>query len=120
MAGPAPRVPNLTTAMYIFDNVWTVARVEAYVTAYQPGGISLPILRRALGHGHVNPGRYARVLSNLAAVLFVLGHTKTVTEVLLELFLLINPLHLTLDQVGLIAFAERLIGAPDFCKKVKR
>jgi hypothetical protein len=101
MAAPVPRIPNMTTVVFIFDNFWTVAQVEAYIVSYQPGGISLPILWRALGHGRYDIATYARVLTKTAAILYILGHTKSVPEVLLELLLRVSPLQLTPDQVGL-------------------
>ena len=100
MADHAPQIPNMATVNYIFDNIWNVDQVEAYVVTYQLGGISLPFLRRALGHGYYDAAAYARNLAKTAAVLYTLGHTKTVHQVLLEMFLFVNPLRLTADQVG--------------------
>ena len=99
MAAPAPHIPNMATVVYIFDNTWTMAQVEAYIVDYQPGGISLSTLRRALGYGILNPAAYAQNISKVAAILFTLGHTKTVHEVLLDLLHRVNPLRLTVDQV---------------------
>ena len=99
MAAPAPHIPNMTTVVYIFDNTWTMAQVEAYIVDYQPGGISLSTLRRALGYGILNPAAYAQNISKVAAILFTLGHTRTVHEVLLDLLHRVNPLRLTVDQV---------------------
>jgi hypothetical protein len=95
-----PYQPNMTIIQFILDNIWTVEQLETYVVNYQPGGVSLFILRRALGHGRVDAGQYARTLAKTAAVLYYLGHVKTVPEVFLELLLRVNPLVLTLDQVG--------------------
>jgi hypothetical protein len=64
--------------------------------------VPLPILRRALGYRQADVARYALTLSKTAAVLYALGHIKTVPEVLLELLLRLNPLHLTLDQVNVV------------------
>jgi hypothetical protein len=88
---------------FVFDNVWSVDQLEKYVTSYQPGGVPLPILRRALGYRQADVARYALALSKTAAVLYALGHIKTVPEVLLELLLRLNPLHLTLDQVSFVS-----------------
>ena len=99
-----PYQPNMTIIQFILDNIWTVEQLETYVVNYQPGGVSLFILRRALGHGRVDAGQYARTLAKTAAVLYYLGHVKTVPEVFLELLLRINPLVLTLDQVGVSIF----------------
>jgi hypothetical protein len=95
-----PYQPNMTIIQFILDNIWTVEQLETYVVNYQPGGVSLFILRRALGHGRVDASQYARTLAKTAAVLYYLGHVKTVPEVFLELLLRVNPLVLTLDQVG--------------------
>jgi hypothetical protein len=85
---------------FIFDNVWTTSQLEAYVVSYQPGGISLYMLRRAMGYGRVSASQYSRTLAKTAAVLYYLGHIKTVPEVFLELLLRVNPLVLTLEQVS--------------------
>jgi hypothetical protein len=99
MAGPAPFLPNTAIIQYVFDNIWSVDQLEAYVVSYQPGGIALHVLRRTLGHGRINAARYSSLLSRTAVVLYCLGHVKTVHEVLLELLVFINPCHLTPDQV---------------------
>jgi hypothetical protein len=99
MESLAPFRPNMLMVQFVFDNVWSVDQLEKYVTSYQPGGVPLPILRRALGYRQADVARYALTLSKTAAVLYALGHIKTVPEVLLELLLRLNPLHLTLDQV---------------------
>jgi hypothetical protein len=99
MESLAPFRPNMLMVQFVFDNIWSVDQLEKYVTSYQPGGVPLPILRRALGYRQTDVARYALTLSKTAAVLYALGHIKTVPEVLLELLLRLNPLYLTLDQV---------------------
>jgi hypothetical protein len=101
MAGPILQIPNMATVTFIFDNMWTVNQMENYLVSYQPGGISLFMLRRALGHGRYDMVTYARVLTKTAAIVYTVGHTKTVHQVLLELLLRTNPLQLTAEQVGL-------------------
>jgi hypothetical protein len=86
---------------YVMDNVWTVAQLEAYIVGYQPGGISLTFLRRVVGYGFHDAATYARLLAKTAAILYTLGHTKTVPQVLLEMLLHMNPLRLTSEQVGI-------------------
>ncbi len=102
MESLAPFRPNMLMVQFVFDNIWSVDQLEKYVTSYQPGGVPLPILRRALGYRQTDVARYALTLSKTAAVLYALGHIKTVPEVLLELLLRLNPLHLTLDQVNVV------------------
>ena len=94
-------VPNMTIVRFVMDNFWSVGRLETYITGSQPGGIPLAILRRTLGHHFLPPPLYSRNLSRLAALLFGIGHAKSVNEVLLDLFLRIPPGHLTPEQVGL-------------------
>ena len=96
----APYRPNMVMIQFIFDNIWTASQLEAYVVSYQPGGTTLCILRRAVGYGRISASQYSRTLAKLAAVLYYLGHIKTVPEVLLELLLRVNPLVLTLEQVS--------------------
>jgi len=100
MSNYAPFRPNMLMVQFVFDNVWTVEQLEDYVTSYPPGGVPLSILRRALGYSQADSACYALTLSKTAAVLYALGHTKTVPEVLLELLLRLNPLLLTADQVN--------------------
>ena len=101
MANPALQIVSITTANYIFDNIWSVDQVEAYIVMYQPGGISLTFLRRVVGYGFHDAATYARLLAKTAAILYTLGHTKTVPQVLLEMLLHMNPLRLTSEQVGI-------------------
>ena len=96
----APYRPNMVMIQFIFDNIWTASQLEAYVVSYQPGGTTLCILRRAVGYGRISASQYSRTLAKLAAMLYYLGHIKTVPEVLLELLLRVNPLVLTLEQVS--------------------
>ncbi len=60
MANNAHYRPNPYVVKYIFDNIWTLDQQEAYVTSYQPGGVSLAVLRRALKHGRVDDAQYSR------------------------------------------------------------
>jgi|LakMenE18May11ns_1017448.scaffolds.fasta_scaffold9715775_1 hypothetical protein len=109
MSNYAPFRPNMLMAQFVFDNVWTVQQLEDYVTSYPPGGVPLSILRRALGYSQAGSACYALTLSKTAAVLYALGHTKTVPEVLLELLLRLNPLLLTADQVNFIIDTCRML-----------
>jgi len=106
MAGPILQIPNMATVTFIFDNMWTVNQVENYLVSYQPGGISLFMMRRALGHGRYDMATYARVLTKTAAIVYTVGHTKTVHQILLELLLRTNPLQLTAEQGGLEEHSE--------------
>ncbi len=94
--------PNMIIVRYIMDNVWTMARLEAYITSYQPGGPPLHVLRHLMGHGRLPPPAYTRVLSRLASLLFGLGHLKPVNLVVVELLRGIPPGHLTPQQVILM------------------
>ncbi len=105
MANNAHFRPNPYIVQFVLDNVWTVQQLENYITSYQPGGISLVLLRRALRHSQVDFARYSRALSKIAAVLYFLGHIKPVPEVLLEIELRIDPFLLTLDQVWKFFFS---------------
>ena len=60
MANNAHYRPNPYVVKYVFDNIWTVDQLETYVTSYQPGGVSLAVLRRALRHGRVDDAQYSR------------------------------------------------------------
>ncbi len=60
MANNAHYRPNPYIVKYVFDNIWTMDQLEAYITSYQPGGVSLAILRRALKHGRVDDAQYSR------------------------------------------------------------
>jgi hypothetical protein len=91
--------PNMIIVRYIMDNVWSMARLETYITSYQPGGPPLHILRHLLGHGRLPAPAYAEVLSRLASILFGLGHLKPVNVVVAELLRGIPPGHLTPQQV---------------------
>ncbi len=91
--------PNMIIVRYIMDNVWSMARLEAYITSYQPGGPPLHVLRHLLGHGRLPAPAYTEVLSRLASLLFGLGHLKPVNVVVAELLRGIPPGHLTPQQV---------------------
>jgi hypothetical protein len=60
MANNAQYRPNPYLVQYVFDNIWTMAQLEAYIVGYQPGGISLAVLRRALKYGRVDDAQYSR------------------------------------------------------------
>ncbi len=60
MANNAHYRPNPYIVKYVFDNIWTVAQLETYITSYQPGGVSLAVPRRALKHGRVDDAQYSR------------------------------------------------------------
>jgi hypothetical protein len=91
--------PNMIIVRYIMDNVWSMARLEAYITSYQPGGPPLHVLRHLLGHGRLPAPAYTEVLSRLASLLFGLGHLKPVNVVVAELLRGIPPGRLTPQQV---------------------
>jgi hypothetical protein len=60
MANNAHYRPNPYLVQYVFDNIWTLDQLETYITSYQPGGVSLAVLRRALKHGRVDVALYSR------------------------------------------------------------
>ncbi len=60
MANNAHYRPNPYLVQYVFDNIWTLDQLETYITSYQPGGVSLAVLRRALKHGRVDIAQYSR------------------------------------------------------------
>ncbi len=60
MANNAHYRPNPYLVQYVFDNIWTLDQLETYITSYQPGGVSLAVLRRALKHGRVDVAQYSR------------------------------------------------------------
>jgi hypothetical protein len=91
--------PNVLIVRYVFDNTWSVDALEAYVTNYQPEGVSLRTLRHALGHHNVPFHTYAQMLVKLAACLVALGHVRSPARVLLELVLFRALPHLTVAEV---------------------
>ncbi len=99
MAFSGPNVPNMVVVHYVMDNVWSVGRLETYITTYRPGGPPLHVLRHLLGHANLPAHDYARCLSQLASLLFGLGHVKPVNVVVAELLRNIPPGHLTPQQV---------------------
>jgi hypothetical protein len=99
MAFSGPNVPNMVVVRYVMDNVWSVGRLETYITTYRPGGPPLHVLRHLLGHANLPAHDYARCLSQLASLLFGLGHVKPVNVVVAELLRNIPPGHLTPQQV---------------------
>jgi hypothetical protein len=99
MAFHGPNGPNMIIVRYVMDNVWSVAQLEAYITAYHPGPPPLHVLRILLGHGRITPPAYAQCLARLASILFGLGHVKPVNVVVAELLQHIPPGLLTAQQV---------------------
>ncbi len=85
MASHGANKPNLRLARFVFDNFWTIDRLERYITSYQPGGIPLPILHHILGHNRVSLADYAYSLVKFATILVALGHAKPPSLILLEL-----------------------------------
>ncbi len=94
MANGRVNGPNVQIARFVFDNMWSVDRLEAYATSYYPDGVPLHTLRYALGRNRVPLHQYARTLVKFATVLLALGHVRTPASILLELFLFraITPL----------------------------
>jgi hypothetical protein len=88
MAFHGPDGPNMVIVRFIMDNVWSVGRLEAYITSYQPGGPPLHVLRILYGHGRI-----------LASILFGLGHVKPVNQVVQDLLRRVPPGLLTMQQV---------------------
>jgi hypothetical protein len=99
MAFHSPNGPNMVIVRYVMYNVWSVAKLESYITSYQPGGPPLHVLRILLGYGRIAPPAYAQCLARLASILFGLGHVKPVNVVVAELLQHIPPGHLTVQQV---------------------
>ncbi len=97
--------PNMIVVRYIMDNVWSVGRLEAYITSYQPGGPPLHVLRILFGHGRIPPPAYARCLARLASILFGLGHVKPVNLVVQDILRRVPPGLLTVQQVRVLLLA---------------
>jgi hypothetical protein len=108
MAFHSPNGPNMVIVRYVMYNVWSVAKLESYITSYQPGGPPLHVLRILLGHGRIAPPAYAQCLARLASILFGLGHVKPVNVVVAELLQHIPPGHLTVQQVEKKNFSQIL------------
>ncbi len=96
--------PNMVIVRFIMDNVWSVGRLEAYITSYQPGGPPLHVLRILFGYGRIPPPAYARCLARLASILFGLGHVKPVNLVVQDLLRRVPPGLLTVQQVRMLFF----------------
>jgi hypothetical protein len=60
--------PNVQLARFVFDNTWSVDRLEAYATSYYPDGIPLRTLRHGLGHHRVPLHQYAQTLVKFATL----------------------------------------------------
>jgi hypothetical protein len=93
--------PNMVIVRFIMDNVWSVGRLEAYITSYYPDGVPLHTLRYALGRNRVPLHQYSNTLVKFATVLLALGHVRTPASILLELFLFRAITPLTQAEVGL-------------------
>jgi hypothetical protein len=111
MAFHSPNGPNMVIVRYVMYNVWSVAKLESYITSYQPGGPPLHVLRILLGHGRIAPPAYAQCLARLASILFGLGHVKPVNVVVAELLQHIRPGHLTPQQVNFASIKFDILGA---------
>ncbi len=94
--------PNVQIARFVFDNMWSVDRLEAYATSYYPDGVPLQTLRYALGRNQVPLHQYASTLVKFATVLLALGHVRTPASILLELFLFRAITPLTQAEVSFI------------------
>ena len=94
--------PNMIVVRNIMDNMWSVGRLEAYITSYQPGGPPLHVLRILFGHGRIPPPAYARCLARLASILFGLGHVKPVNLVVQDILRRVPPGLLTVQQVRVL------------------
>ena len=94
MANGRTTGPNMHIARFVFDNVWSVDRLEAYATSYYPDGIPLRTLRHGLGHNRVPFHQYAQTLVKFATLLLAVGHVRTPAALLVEiiLFRAITPL----------------------------
>ena len=91
--------PNVQLARFVFDNTWSVDRLEAYATAYYPDGIPLRTLRHGLGHHRVPLHQYAQTLVKFATLLFAVGHVRTPASLLVEIILFRNITPLTQAEV---------------------
>ena len=94
MANGRTTGPNLNIVRFVFDNMWSVDRLEAYATSYYPDGIPLRTLRHGLGHNRVPLHQYAQTLVKFATLLLAVGHVRTPASLLVEiiLFRTITPL----------------------------
>jgi len=101
MANNAQYMPNPYLVQYVFDNIWTMAQLEAYIVGYQPGGISLAVLRRALKYGRVDDAQYSRQCCE----------TKTGTSHL-AVQLILTTDHIILNSLFFFLFSYAIAGKP--------
>jgi len=102
MANGRTTGPNLHIARFVFDNMWSVDRLEAYATSYYPDGIPLRTLRHGLGHNRVPLHQYAQTLVKFATLLLAVGHVRTPASLLVEVILFRTISPLTQVEVGVI------------------
>jgi len=102
--------PNVQLARFVFDNTWSVDRLEAYATAYYPDGIPLRTLRHGLGHHRVPLHQYAQTLVKFATLLFAVGHVRTPASLLVEIILFRNITPLTQAEVCAMPEKEKKRG----------
>jgi hypothetical protein len=100
MANGRTSGPNVQLARFVFDNTWSVDRLEAYATSYYPDGIPLRTLRHGLGHHRVPFHQYAQTLVKFATLLFAVGHVRTPAALLVEIILFRSITPLTQAEVG--------------------
>jgi hypothetical protein len=106
MANGRTTGPNLHIARFVFDNMWSVDRLEAYATSYYPDGIPLRTLRHGLGHNRVPLHQYAQTLVKFATLLLAVGHVRTPASLLVEVILFRTITPLTQVEVGVIPEKE--------------
>ena len=106
--------PNVQLARFVFDNTWSVDRLEAYATAYYPDGIPLRTLRHGLGHHRVPLHQYAQTLVKFATLLFAVGHVRTPASLLVEIILFRNITPLTQAEVCAMPEKEKKGGGGIF------
>jgi hypothetical protein len=94
--------PNVQIARFVFDNMWSVDRLEAYATSYYPDGIPLRTLRHGLGHHRVPFHQYAQTLVKFATLLYAVGHVRTPAALLVEIILFRSITPLTQAEVSVI------------------
>ena len=106
MANGRTTGPNLHIARFVFDNMWSVDRLEAYATSYYPDGIPLRTLRHGLGHNRVPLHQYAQTLVKFATLLLAVGHVRTPASLLVEVILFRTISPLSQVEVGVIPEKE--------------
>jgi hypothetical protein len=102
MANGRTSGPNVQLARFVFDNTWSVDRLEAYATSYYPDGIPLRTLRHGLGHHRVPFHQYAQTLVKFATLLYAVGHVRTPAALLVEIILFRSITPLTQAEVSVI------------------